>query len=281
MSNHHALRGNQLAGDAALHRRSRYFRPPIMLGVRLCAARFCVVHSSILCNYWPEEHGEGLRCQSNESCWLQGHHGGVLRRFPLRRRRAIPRDAAGTIVTLPCMATPSCSHPKAIFGPWESAAARRGALTSDSGVESMARISADGRSVAFVGQYEGPAMFNTLPLAGAFRNGAPEGGLGSGRLGARWPPDVSTNRFSTLPDPKLVLLDAHGGRDIVPLAQGSEAAYGSDGRTLFFTRWRNNPASPSVTRRLQRNSLALRRRQRGNALDGGLDGHLPQSDVLE
>jgi tricorn protease len=116
-------------------------------------------------------------------------------------------------------------------------------LTSDSGVESMARISTDGRSVAFVGQYEGPSDVYTLPLAG----GVPERRTWNGdSVPVAWAPDgrlmVSTNRFSTLPDPKLVLLDARGGWDIVPLAEGSEAAYGSDGRTLFFTRWRKQPS---------------------------------------
>jgi tricorn protease len=120
-------------------------------------------------------------------------------------------------------------------------AARR--LTSDSGIESMARISPDGQSVAFVGQYEGPSDVYTIPLAG----GIPERRTWSGdSLPAAWAPDgrllVSTNRFSTLPDPKLVLLDAHGGREIVPLAEGSEAAYSADGRTLFFTRWRKQPS---------------------------------------
>jgi len=122
-------------------------------------------------------------------------------------------------------------------------------LTSDSGVESMARISTDGRSVAFVGQYEGPSDVYTLPLAG----GVPERRTWNGdSVPVAWAPDgrlmVSTNRFSTLPDPKLVLLDARGGREIVPLAEGSEAAYGSDGRTLFFTRWRKQP---SFTKRYQ------------------------------
>ncbi|MEO7208406.1 MAG: S41 family peptidase [Steroidobacteraceae bacterium] len=120
-------------------------------------------------------------------------------------------------------------------------AARR--LTSDSGIESMARISPDGLSVAFVGQYEGPSEVYTVPLAG----GIPERRTWNGdSTPAAWSPDgrlmVSTNRFSTLPDPKLVLLDAHGGWEIVPLAEGSEAVYSSDGHTLIFTRWRKQPS---------------------------------------
>jgi tricorn protease len=113
----------------------------------------------------------------------------------------------------------------------------------------MARISPDGLSVAFVGQYEGPSEVYTVPLAG----GIPERRTWNGdAIPAAWAPDgrlmVSTNRFSTLPDPKLVLLDAHGGREIVPLAEGSEAAYSSDGHTLIFTRWRKQP---SFTKRYQ------------------------------
>ena len=123
----------------------------------------------------------------------------------------------------------------------QGGAARR--LTSDSGVESMASISPDGLTVAFVGQYEGPSEVYTVPLAG----GIPERRTWNGdSIPAAWSPDgrllVSTNRFSTLPDPKLVLLDAQGGREIVPLAEGSEAAYSSDGRTLIFTRWRKQPS---------------------------------------
>ncbi|HEX3948431.1 MAG TPA: S41 family peptidase [Steroidobacteraceae bacterium] len=122
-------------------------------------------------------------------------------------------------------------------------------LTSNSGVESLARISSDGRLVAFVGQYEGPSEVYTVPLAG----GIPERRTWNGdSVPAAWAPDgrlvVSTNRFSTLPDPKLVLLDEHGGREIVPLAEGAEAAYSSDGRSLFFTRWRKQP---SFTKRYQ------------------------------
>ena len=117
-------------------------------------------------------------------------------------------------------------------------------LTSNSGVESMARISPDGLQVAFVGQYEGPNEVYTVPIAG----GVPERRTWNGdSVPAAWTPDgrllVSTNRYSTLPDPKLVLLDGHGGDELLPLAQGAEAAYSSDGRTLFFTRWRKQPSS--------------------------------------
>jgi tricorn protease len=122
-------------------------------------------------------------------------------------------------------------------------------LTSNSGVESLARISNDGRQVAFIGQYEGPSEVYTVPLAG----GVPERRTWNGdSVPAAWAPDgrlmVSTNRFSTLPDPKLVLLDDHGGREIVPLAEGAQAAYSSDGRTLYFTRWHKQP---SATKRYQ------------------------------
>jgi tricorn protease len=117
-------------------------------------------------------------------------------------------------------------------------------LTSSPGVESQAQISPDGRTVAFVGQYEGPSEVYTVPFAG----GVPERRTWNGdSTPAAWAPDgrllVSTNRYSTLPDPKLVLLDEHGGHEIVPLAQGSEAAYSADGHSLFFTRWRKQPSS--------------------------------------
>jgi tricorn protease len=117
-------------------------------------------------------------------------------------------------------------------------------LTTNPGMESMAQISPDGQMLAFAGQYEGPSEVYTVPLAG----GVPERRTWNGdSIPAAWAPDgrllVSTSRYSTLPDPKLVLLDSHGGHEIVPLAQGSEAAYSSDGHTLFFTRWKKQPSS--------------------------------------
>jgi tricorn protease len=111
-------------------------------------------------------------------------------------------------------------------------------LTSGSGTERKASISPDGKTVAFRANYEGPSEVYTIPIDGGLpqrrtwdANSEPEG----------WAPDdrllVATERYSTLPSVQLVLVDGHGAREIVPLAQAAEGAYSTDGRTLFFTRW--------------------------------------------
>jgi tricorn protease len=122
-------------------------------------------------------------------------------------------------------------------------------LTSNSGVETKPSISPDGQTIAFVAQYEGPNDVYVMPAGG----GVPQRRTWDGDSApAAWAPDgrllVSTTRFSTLPDPELVLLGGHGEREIVPLAGGSDAVYSSDGRMLFFTRWRKQP---SYTKRYQ------------------------------
>ncbi len=111
-------------------------------------------------------------------------------------------------------------------------------LTSNTGKEAMASISPDGQTIAFAGEYEGPTEVYTIPLNGGLPqrqtwdgDAVPEGWTPDGRLMVR------TRRYSTLPDPKLVLLDTHGGREIVPLSSASEGTYSSDGQILFFTRW--------------------------------------------
>jgi len=120
-------------------------------------------------------------------------------------------------------------------------------LTSDAGEESHAAISPDGRTVAFTAQYEGPLDVYTMPMDG----GVPQRRTWDGdALVAGWTPDgkllVRTKRYSTLPDPQLVAIDASGNRDVVPLASASEGSYAPDGRTLFFTR---NDRQPSWTKR--------------------------------
>ena len=117
-------------------------------------------------------------------------------------------------------------------------------LTSNPGIERMSAISPDGQTVAFMAHYEGPTEVYTMPIAG----GMPRRRTWDGDAApAGWSPDgrliVTTRRYSTLPDPRLVLLGANGDHELIPLASGSEAAYSSDGHTLFFTRFQNQGSS--------------------------------------
>jgi tricorn protease len=110
-------------------------------------------------------------------------------------------------------------------------------LTSAPGQERKAKISPDGKTVAFYGDYEGPGEVYTMPVEG----GVPERQTWeSGAEPAGWNPDgrllIETGRYATLPDPSLVLIASHGERERLPLATGSEACYSADGKTLFFTR---------------------------------------------
>ncbi len=111
-------------------------------------------------------------------------------------------------------------------------------LTTGAGTENKAAISPDGKTVAFRANYEGPSEVYTMPVEGGMPqrrtwdgDSEPEGWAADGRL------LVATERYSTLPGSQLVLLDDHGGREILPLAQAAQGAYSPDGHTLFFTRW--------------------------------------------
>jgi len=111
-------------------------------------------------------------------------------------------------------------------------------LTTGAGDEHKATISPDGKTVAFRANYEGPSEVYTIPVDGGLPrrrtwdgNSEPEGWAPDGRL------LVATERYSTLPSVQLVLVDDHGAREMVPLAQAAQGAYSSDGHTLFFTRW--------------------------------------------
>jgi tricorn protease len=120
-------------------------------------------------------------------------------------------------------------------------------LTSNTGEESHASISPDGSTVAFSAEYEGPQDVYTMPIDG----GLPQRRTWDGdALVAGWTPDgrvlVRTDRYSDLPDPKLVAIDATGHREILPLASAAQGNYTPDGKTLFFTR---NDRQPSWTKR--------------------------------
>jgi tricorn protease len=125
--------------------------------------------------------------------------------------------------------------------PTAGGVARR--LTSAPGMERGAKISPDGKTVAFYADYEGPTEVYTMPLAG----GLPERRTWDGRVQpVGWTPDgklvISTVRYAGLRDPSLVLLGSHGERERIPLATGSEAAYSADGKSLFFTRLEEQPS---------------------------------------
>ncbi len=111
-------------------------------------------------------------------------------------------------------------------------------LTTSPGMESMSAISPDGTTVAFLASYEGPHEVYTMPVTGGLPQRRTWDG---GAHPAGWTPDgrliVATSRYSTLPGDELVLIDAQGKREIIPLSEAAEAAYADDGHTLFFTRW--------------------------------------------
>ena len=122
-------------------------------------------------------------------------------------------------------------------------------LTSSPGQEINAAISPDGRTVAFSADYEGPLDVYTMPVDG----GLPQRRTwDAGAIVAGWTPDgrvlFRTRRYSTLPDPKLVAVDANGQREVFPLSQSSEGAFTPEGKSLFFTRL---PWQGSSTKRYQ------------------------------
>ncbi len=111
-------------------------------------------------------------------------------------------------------------------------------LTSHQGEEAFARISPDGKTLAFSAEYEGPTEVYTMPLTG----GVPVRRTfdGEGEV-AGWTPDgkilYATTRRSTLPDTQLATLDlATGVSTLLPLSQASQGSYDATGKTIFFTR---------------------------------------------
>ena len=111
-------------------------------------------------------------------------------------------------------------------------------LTTGAGEETEPMISPDGKTLAFLADYEGPSEVYTMPVGG----GLPERRTWEGDVEPEgWAPDgrlmIATQRYSTLPGDKLVLIDAAGSAKIVPLEEAAEAAWSADGHTLFFTRW--------------------------------------------
>ncbi len=122
-------------------------------------------------------------------------------------------------------------------------------LTTHHGTEAFAAISPDGRTIAFSASYEGPTEVYTMPLAG----GLPVRRTFSGQTATvvGWAPDgkilYATQKYSTLPNTQLVLLDPGSGTEtLLPLSQASDGTFDSSGRNLVFTRL---PFQGSYTKR--------------------------------
>lgn len=124
-------------------------------------------------------------------------------------------------------------------------------LTTHQGIEKHAKISPDGRLVAFSAQYEGPtevyvmSMHGGRPLRLTYEDEV--------ALVVGWTLDgrvlYSTAHYSTLPSTQLCTIHPETMvREIIPLAEASDGAFDKDGRTLFFTRY---PFQGSYTKRYQ------------------------------
>jgi tricorn protease len=117
-------------------------------------------------------------------------------------------------------------------------------LTSHPGEETRAAVSADGRTVAFSGAYDGAREVYTMPLDGGVPVRHTFDGGAADVVG--WTPDgavlYTTTRYATLPNAQLIAVDpATNARAVVPLAQASDGAYAPDG-ALVFTRLAKQPS---------------------------------------
>ena len=116
-------------------------------------------------------------------------------------------------------------------------------LTSHPADESLPAVSPDGKTVAFVGHYDGPAEVYTMPLVGGVPRRRTFDAAEVVFVG--WTPDgkilVGTDADTTLPQTRLVTLDISrknvaAVRKVVPLAQAADGSYDEAGKTLYFTR---------------------------------------------
>jgi len=113
-------------------------------------------------------------------------------------------------------------------------------LTTHPGAETRASFSLDGKSLAFVAHYEGPAELYVMPADGGNPRRLTWESANPSFTG--WTPDgrvmCATRLFSGLPSHRLVSFAADGSAwEPVPLAQASEGTWSADGRTLVFTRF--------------------------------------------
>jgi tricorn protease len=115
-------------------------------------------------------------------------------------------------------------------------------ITTNGGVETNPVISADGKKLAFIGQYEGPSEIYVMDING----GVPRRltyDFGRAVLLSGWTRDgkvlYRTAKYSGLPSVQLAVIDPENYHtQLLPLAEGSQGCYDDDGN-LFFTRLPN------------------------------------------
>lgn len=117
-------------------------------------------------------------------------------------------------------------------------------LTTHPGDEASPRLSPDGSRVAFTAEYEGAAEVYVMPTSGGLPKRLTFDSSRCTVAGWTSGPEprviAGTNRFSTLPNTQLTLINpgtdaATISREVVPLAQASDGTFDGAGN-LFFTR---------------------------------------------
>lgn len=124
-------------------------------------------------------------------------------------------------------------------------------LTSHEGYEMFARLSPDGKTIAFTAQYDGNTEVYSMPLDGGepkrltytSTNGRDDLGdrMGPNNVVMTWSPDgkkiVYRNRISDSFDGKLWTIAPEGGMsELIPLPEGGFCSYSPDGKQLAYNR---------------------------------------------